>query len=445
MSFFQIGLCGIVSVILLVLLRVPIAVALGIVSFFGFWAMLGSGAAFGLLTAVPYDFAAHWTLSSIPMFLLMGYVCYQTDITRGIFKAARVWLSFLPGAKIGVLGLNGGLAVASVGGAALFSAAAGSSLACAAAMGRIAVPEMLKRDYDPGLSTAVVAAAGTMGSLIPPSILLIIYGIFAEVAISKLFLAAIVPGVLTMLGYWAVIIVRVWINPALAPSHDESATWSERLEALSETWPVLLLVVGVFGGLFTGIFTPTQAGAVGAALSFAIAAARGTLNWKVSRIALMDTAKMTAAIFIIAVGANLFSRFLAISGIPEAMTDLVIDLGASYVMLVFGTAVIFCLLGMILDPLGILLLTLPILLPIYEANHISLIWLGVLATKLVEMALITPPVGLNVFVIKGIVGDAVPISLIFKGVLWFLAADVVVLIIMVAFPELIMFLPELGN
>ncbi|OWU68617.1 TRAP transporter large permease [Marinibacterium profundimaris] len=435
MSFFQIGLCGIVSVILLVLLRIPIAVALGIVSFFGFWAMLGSGAAFGLLTAVPYDFAAHWTLSSIPMFLLMGYVCYQTDITRGIFKAARVWLSFLPG----------GLAVASVGGAALFSAAAGSSLACAAAMGRIAVPEMLKRDYDPGLSTAVVAAAGTMGSLIPPSILLIIYGVFAEVAISKLFLAAIVPGVLTMLGYWAVIIIRARINPALAPPLDESAIWSERLEALSETWPVILLVLGVFGGLFTGIFTPTQAGAVGAALSFVIAAARGTLNWKVSKIALMDTAKMTAAIFIIAVGANLFSRFLAISGIPEAMSDLVIELGVSYVMLAFGTAVLFCLLGMILDPLGILLLTLPVLLPIFEANHISLIWFGVLATKLVEMALITPPVGLNVFVIKGIVGDAVPISLIFKGVMWFLAADVVVLIIMVAFPELIMFLPELGS
>ena len=435
MSFFQIGLFGIVSVIVLVLLRLPIAVALGIVSFFGFWAMLGSGAAFGLLTAVPYDFAAHWTLSSIPMFLLMGYVCYQTDITRGIFKAARIWLSFLPG----------GLAVASVGGAALFSAAAGSSLACAAAMGRIAVPEMLKRKYDPGLSTAVVAAAGTMGSLIPPSILLIIYGIFAEVAISKLFLAAIVPGLLTMLGYAAVIIIRVRINPELAPPLDERSTWSERFEALGETWPLLLLVLGVFGGLFSGFFTPTEAGAVGAALSFGIAAARGTLNWRVSKIALLDTAKMTAAIFIIAVGANLFSRFLAISGVPEAMSGLVIDMGASYLTLVIGTAVIFCLLGMILDPLGILLLTLPILLPIYEANHISLIWLGVLATKLVEMALITPPVGLNVFVIKGIVGDSIPISLIFKGVLWFLAADVAVLIIMVAFPDLIMFLPELGN
>lgn len=435
MSFFQIGLGGIVTVIVLVLLRVPIAVALGIVSFFGFWAMLGSGAAFGLLTAVPYDFAAHWTLSSIPMFLLMGYVCYQTDITRGIFKAARIWLSFLPG----------GLAVASVGGAALFSAAAGSSLACAAAMGRIAVPEMLKRNYDPGMSTAVVAAAGTMGSLIPPSILLIIYGIFAEVAISKLFLAAIVPGLLTMLGYAAVIIIRVRINPELAPPLDERSTWPERLQALRDTWPLLLLVLGVFGGLFSGLFTPTQAGAVGAALSFVIAAARGTLNWRVSKIALLDTAKMTAAIFIIAVGANLFSRFLAISGVPEAMSGLVIDMGASYLTLVIGTAVIFCLLGMILDPLGILLLTLPILLPIYEANHISLIWLGVLATKLVEMALITPPVGLNVFVIKGIVGDSVPISLIFKGVLWFLAADVVVLIIMVAFPDMIMFLPELGN
>ncbi|MBC7138737.1 MAG: TRAP transporter large permease [Defluviimonas sp.] len=435
MSFFQIGLAGIVSVIVLILLRVPIAVALGVVSFFGFWAMLGSGAAFGLLTAVPYDFAAHWTLSSIPMFLLMGYVCYQTDITKGIFKAARVWLSFLPG----------GLAVASVGGAALFSAAAGSSIACAAAMGRIAVPEMLKRGYDPGLSTAVVAAAGTMGSLIPPSILLIIYGIFAEVAISKLFLAAIVPGLLTMVCYVGVIVIRSQINPALAPRLEETVTWSDRMEALGDTWPLLLLVAGVFGGLFTGIFTPTQAGGVGAALSFVIAAARGSLSWRVSKIALMDTAKMTAAIFIIAVGANLFSRFMAISGIPAAMSDMVIDMGASYVMLVVGTAVVFCVMGMILDPLGILLLTLPILLPIYEANHISLIWLGVFATKLVEMALITPPVGLNVFVIKGIVGDAVSISQIFRGVLWFLAADVLVLFIMIAFPEVVMFLSELGN
>lgn len=435
MSFLQIGLLGVFSVIVLILLRVPIAVALGVVSFFGFQAMLGSGAAFGLLTAVPYDFAAHWTLSSIPMFLLMGYVCYQTDITKGIFKAARVWLSFLPG----------GLAVASVCGAALFSAAAGSSIACAAAMGRIAVPEMLKRGYDPGLSTAVVAAAGTMGSLIPPSILLIIYGIFAEVSINKLFLAAIVPGLLTMFGYVAVIIIRTQINPALAPRTDENVTWSDRMEALGETWPLLLLVVGVFGGLFTGIFTPTQAGGVGAAMSFVIAAVRGTLNWRASKIALVDTAKMTAAIFVIAVGASLFSRFMAISGLPEAMSGLVIEMGASYVTLVVGTAIVFCVLGMILDPLGILLLTLPILLPIYEANHISLIWLGVLATKLVEMALITPPVGLNVFVIKGIVGDAVPISLIFSGVIWFLVADVVVLFIMIAFPELIMFLPELGN
>jgi tripartite ATP-independent transporter DctM subunit len=434
-SFSLIGLCGIASVFLLVLLRVPIAVALGIVSFFGFWAMLGSGAAFGLVTAVPYDFAAHWTLSAIPMFLLMGYICYQADITRGIFKAARVWLSFLPG----------GLAVASVGGAALFSAAAGSSLACAAAMGRIAVPEMLKRNYDPGLSTAVVAAAGTMGSLIPPSIILIVYGILAEVPISKLFLAAIVPGLLTMVGYILVIVIRVKVNPDLAPPIDESTNWAKRLEALGETWPVFLLIAVVFGGLFTGLFTPTQAGAIGASLSFVIAAVQGTLNWKVSTIALMDTAKMTAAIFIIAVGANLFSRFLAISGIPEVMTDLVIDMGASYLMLVIGTAVIFGLMGMILDPLGILLLTLPILLPIYEANHISLIWLGVLATKLVEMALITPPVGLNVFIIKSIVGDAVPIGRIFRGVIWFLVSDVMVLAIMIAFPGLIMFLAELGN
>jgi len=435
MSFFATGISGIVLVIVLVLMRVPIAVALGLVSFGGFWFMLGSAPAWGLLTAIPYDFAAHWTLSSIPMFLLMGYICYQTELTKGIFHAARVWLSWMPG----------GLAVASIGGAALFSAASGSSLATAAAMGRIAVPEMLQRKYDPGLSAAVVAAAGTMGSLIPPSIILIIYGIFAEVAISKLFLAAIVPGLLTMVGYTLVIVIRCSLNPSLAPKFDENITNRDRLAALGETWPVIALIFGVFGGLFTGVFTPTEAGAVGAAMSFVIAAARRTLNWGVTKVALVDTAKMTAAIFIIAIGANLFTRFLAISGVPAEMSAMVIEMGASYLVLVLGTAVIFLLLGMILDPLGIMLLTLPILLPIFEAQHISLIWFGLLATKLVEMGLITPPVGLNVFVIKGIVGDAVPISAIFKGVLWFLFADLFVLAIMIGFPEVVLFLPGLAN
>jgi len=435
MSFFQTGLTGIVVVILLVLLRVPIAVSLGLVSFVGFWFMLGSTAAWGLLTAVPYDFAAHWTLSSIPMFLLMGYVCYQTELTKGIFKAARAWLSFLPG----------GLAIASIFGAALFSAAAGSSLACAAAMGRIAVPEMLQRKYDPGLSASVVAAAGTMGSLIPPSIILILFGIFAEVGISKLFLGGIFPGILTMLGYSIVILIRCSINPKLAPPVEEKITNRDRFMALTETWPVILLIIGVFGGLFAGIFTPTEAGATGAAMSFIIGAANRKLNWKVARIALIDTAKTTAAIFIIAVGANLFTRFLAISGVPAAMSATVIEFGASYLILVLGTAIIFLLLGMILDPLGIMLLTLPILLPIFEASGISLIWFGLLVTKLVEMALITPPVGLNVFVIKGIVGDAIPISMIFKGVIWFLVADVFVLALMIAFPEIVLFLPELGQ
>ena len=435
MSFFATGISGIILVIVLVLLRVPIAVALGLVSFGGFWYMLGSIPAWGLLTAIPYDFAAHWTLSSIPMFLLMGYICYQTELTKGIFRAARVWLSWMPG----------GLAVASIGGAALFSAASGSSLATAAAMGRIAVPEMLQRKYDPGLSASVVAAAGTMGSLIPPSIILIIYGIFAEVAISKLFLAAIIPGLLTMVGYTVVIVIRCTLNPSLAPPIDETITTRERIEALGETWPVLALVAGVFGGLFTGVFTPTEAGAVGAAMSFVVAAARKTLNWEVTKVALIDTAKTTAAIFIIAVGANLFTRFLAISGVPSAMSSAVIEMGASFLILVLGTAIIFLLLGMILDPLGIMLLTLPILLPIFEAQHISLIWFGLLATKLVEMGLITPPVGLNVFVIKGIVGNTVPISAIFRGVLWFLLSDVVVLAIMIAFPQVVLFLPGLGG
>ena len=419
--------------IVLMLLRVPVAVALGGVSFVGLWVMLGPGTAWGILTTVPYDFISHWTLSSVPMFLLMGYICFHSQLTDGLFRVARAWLSWMPG----------GLAVASVGAAAGFSAVTGSSLACAAAMGRIATPEMLRSGYDKGLASGTVAVAGTIGSMIPPSILLLVYGIYAEQPISKLFIAGVLPGLLTALLYALMIVVRVKLNPKLAPAAAEKVTWRDRFDSFRGTWPVIALIVGVFGGLFGGIFTPTEAGGIGSFLAFVIGFAQRALTLEKIKNAIMETLVTTGAIFIIAIGAILLTRFLALSGFTAFIAEVVIEGEVSQVALVLGTMAVLLFLGCFLDPIGIMLLTLPVFLPAVEGLHVNLIWYGILLTKLLEIGLIPPPVGLNVFVVKGIVGNTIPIETIFKGVLWFLVADLICVGLLVAFPQISLFLPSL--
>ncbi|MCY3597034.1 MAG: TRAP transporter large permease [Rhodospirillales bacterium] len=429
----EIGLIGIGVLLVLILLRIPVGISLIAVSFGGIWVLVGLKPAWGILTAVPFDFGAKWTLTSVPMFLLMGFCCYHAGLTRGLFEAARKWLSALPG----------GLAVASVFGAAGFSAVTGSSVACAAAMGRIAVPEMMRNRYDATLATGTVAVAGTIGALIPPSILLILYGIFVQVPISKLFLGGIGAGLLTVAAYTLVIIVRAKLHPELAPAVRERTSLGGKLLALADTWPIILLVIGVFGGLFAGVFTPTEAGAVGAFLAFVIAGAKGALSWATSRQAVVETIQTTAAIFVIAIGANLLTRFLALSGASQFLSQMVIDLGADTVLLMAGIAVMFLILGMFLEPLGAMLLTIPVLLPILQDTGLSLIWFGVVLTKFLEIGMITPPIGLNVFVIKGVVGNLATTTQIFKGIVYFLLADIVVVVLLMMFPDLVLFWPNL--
>lgn len=431
MSDIQIGFAGLAIMVLLMLLYVPVGVALGLVGALGIFVLMGPGAMWGIITAIPYDFAAHWTLSSVPMFLLMGYVAYHAQLTDGLFRTARLWLSALPG----------GLAIASIGGAAGFSAVTGSSIACAAAMGRIAVPEMLRYNYDKGLSAGVVAAAGTIGSMIPPSIILLIYGVFAEVPIGKLFVAGVIPGILTAVMFAAMVIIRVKLNPELAPSFDERPTWAERFVSLSETWPLLLIIVAVVGGLFLGIFTPTEAGAVGALMAFFVAALRGKLSIRLIKDSTLETLISTASIFVIAIGAAILTRFLALTGVPDFLSITVLETVSDPFMILVGMAVVYLILGMFLDPIGIMLLTLPIFLPVVEAADISLIWFGILMCKFLEIGLITPPVGLNVFVIKGIVGDRISTMTIFKGIAWFLVADIITTTLMMVFPAISLWLP----
>lgn len=428
-----IGFIGLASLFLLIGLRIPIGVALIGVSFSGIWALIGFSGAVSSLKIVPYTFAANWQLSSVPMFLFMGFFCYHSGITKGLFDAARVWLSRLPGS----------LAIASVFGASGFAAVTGSSLACSAAMGRIAVPEMVRFKYSPALATGTVAAGGTIGALIPPSILFIMFGILTQQPIGKLFLAGASAGLLTAVAYIVVILIWSIARPEAAPKSHESFTLRERLRALVAILPVIVLALTVFGGLFGGIFTPTEAGAVGSGIAILISFVTGSFTWRGFRDSVVESFSATSTLLVIAIGANLLSRFVALSGAGDAVAEFAVQAAANPALLLMVIALVYLALGMFLDPMGAMLLTLPVLLPIAIASDFNLIWFGVIVAKLLEIGMITPPVGLNVFIIKSVVGDAISLTTIFRGVTVFILADLVVVIILMSFPEFVLFLPNL--
>ncbi|GGE13676.1 TRAP transporter, DctM subunit [Gemmobacter megaterium] len=430
MTDLQIAFAFISLLVVLLLIRVPIGVALISVSFTGIGTLLNWKIAWGTLGVIPYHFASSWLLSSVPAFLFMGFLCYHARLTEGLFHAARIWLAGLPG----------GLAVASVFGCAGFAAVTGSSVACSAAMGKIAVPEMMRNRYSAELATSTVAAGGTIGALIPPSILMILYGVIAQVPVHDLFLAGAGIGILTMFAYCAVIMLRVKANPELAPPLvGEVITGRDRLLALAEIWPVLLIALGVFGGLFSGVFTPTEAGAIGGFLSLVVALAKRTLGWRVLWMTIIETVITTASLMIIAIGASMLTRFLALSGAGEALSGAILGLGSEPVVIILMICLVYLLLGMFLEPIGAMLLTLPIFLPVVDQSGYSLLWFGILLTKLLEIGMITPPIGMNVFVIKGVVGNLTSLGTIFRGVAWFIVADFVLIALMIAFPALVLF------
>ena len=433
MTDVAIGLTGLGSLMALIALRVPIGVSLIGVSFIGLWSLMGSRVAWGALGVIPYQFTANWVLSSIPMFLFLGFISYHTQLTKGMFNAARIWLSAIPG----------GLAIAAIFGSAGFAAVSGSSIACSAAMGRIAIPEMMKHKYHPELATGTVAVAGTIGALIPPSIILILYGVIAQVSIAKLFLGGISAGILTTIGYIIVVLVRVKLNPELAPERDEKTSLAERIRALKDTWPIFLIMIGIFGGLFGGIFTPTEAGAVGAFLACIVALISGELTLERFLKAARETTMTTASLLVIAIGASLLTRFLALSGAGDYLSSGIMSVASNPALLMLGIVLVYLLMGMFLEPIGAMLLTLPIILPVVDNSGWSLLWFGIVLTKLLEIGMITPPIGMNVFVIKSVVGDLIKTSAIFRGVMWFIVMDLAIVLLLSAFPALVLFLPEL--
>lgn len=436
MSSIAIGFLGIFLLFVLLALRLPIGIALASVSIGGIWMTRGPNAALGTLKSIPYDFAAHWTLSAVPMFLLMGAITSHSGMTQGLYKAMRVWLGGLPG----------GLAVATNFAGAGFAAASGSSLATTATLGRVAVPEMLRYGYHPGLATGVAAAVGTLGAVIPPSILIVLYAMFAQVSVGKALIAGIIPGLLTAVVYAAMIIIRCKLNPSIAPHVDEGhLTLRDKLALIWPIWPLPLLVIGVIGGIYSGITTATEAGALGVILAGVIAALQGNLNFATFRAAVSEAALTTATILFIAVGAVLFTRFLAFTGVASQMSAWVAAGDGNVLVIMLVVCAVYLVLGCFLDPLGVMLLTLPVMLPVFDGAGVNLIWAGIVLVKMMEIGMLTPPVGMNIFVMKGVVGDAVPLNVIFRGVLWFLLAEVFVMAILIGFPQVTLFLPDLMN
>ena len=433
MDRLEVGLVGIAVTLVLIALRVQIGVVLGIVAFVGIAVLTSISGAWGILSAIPHNFVANWSLSAVPMFLLMGYIASQAGLTKGLFSSTRMFLGHIPG----------GLASATVVASALFASASGSSVATAAAFSRIAVPEMLRSNYKASLATGSVAASGTLGSLIPPSVLMILYGIFTETSIGALFVAGVIPGVLSAAIYIAMITVRAWRDPELAPVHEGEHSRDEKLAALADIWPLPVLIMGVLGGIFAGIFSPTEAGAIGAIIALLIALGRRSLSMDVIKRAVVQTVEGTCTIFIIAIGASMFSVFMGLSTVPATLTNLLVPVMDSPLLLIAGIGVLFIVLGMFIESISLMLLTIPIFQPILSALGVDMVWFGIIVIKLLEIGLITPPIGLNVYVIKSALGDRVNLSEVFRGTIWFIAMDVVTLALLIAFPAIVLYLPNL--
>ncbi len=429
MSDGLVGALGFLAALGLIALGIPVALSLALVGMVGFWWLNGwAGLAF-VLGSAPFEAVFPYSLSVVPLFVMMGVFAAHAGLSRALYAAV--------GAFVGHL--RGGLAIATVGACALFGAICGSSLATAATMGRVAVPEMRRAGYADSLASASVAAGGTLGVLIPPSIILVIYGLLTETSIGALFVAAIVPGILGAVLYALAVRVAVAGRPERAPAGARTG-WRERRAALSGVWSVALLFALVIGGIYFGLFSPTEAAAVGAAGAFLLALARGGLDRRTLVDSVAEIASTTGMIFLILVGASLFNYFIETTGLPIAVVDWFEALGLGPTGSLIVILAFYVVLGCFLDALSMILLTIPFVFPVAEALGYDPVWFGILIVTVAEIGLITPPVGMNLFVIQGAVAGLSQRAIV-RGILPFIGADVVRLAILVALPGLVLWLP----
>ena len=430
MNELLITVVGFAAMLVLILLRVPIAAAMAIVGVAGSAALAGWPAALATLRQGPFERASSYTLVVVPLFLLMGYLAAEAGLSQNLFRAANVWFGHR----------RGGLAMATVGACAGFAAICGSSVATGAAMCAVALPEMRRYRYADSLSTGAIAAGGTLGIMIPPSIIFVLYGIMTEQSIGKLLLAGVVPGLVETGLFIIAIAIVTALNPSLGAAGPR-AGWRERLLAVRDVWEVLVLFLIVIGGIYVGLATPAESAAFGAVGALVFGLLKRTLNWRRLQSALDVTVRTTAMVFFIVIGADLFNYFMALSQMPMRLAGWLSHMQVPAVVVLWTIIATYIILGALMDELAMILLTVPIFFPVVTGVGYDPIWFGVIIVVVVQIGLIAPPIGLNVFVIGGMARD-VPLATIYRGVLPFLAMQIVLLVLLTLWPRMALILPS---
>jgi len=425
------ALLGFGAIFLLALLRIPLAFAMGLVGLVGIGVTIGWAPAFASTAQVVYETGFAYTLSVIPLFILMGNFVARAGLAHELFHAAYTFIGHR----------RGGLAHATIAACAGFGAICGSSIATAATMSKVAYPSMKKLGYSDAMSTGVIAAGGTLGIMIPPSTIMVIYGIITETHIGKLFAAGVIPGILTALLMMVAVVLMTWHDPEHAPA-GEKFSWKERLIALRGIWGVLVLVFVVLGGIYGGVFTATEGAGIGAMGAFLFALARGALTWAILRQVLVESARTTAMLFTLLIAATIFANFVNYTTMPNDLKDWITHLGLSPIMIVGAMMVIYVILGTVMEELTMVLLTIPLFFPIVVQLGFDPVWFGVLIVMVIQIGLISPPVGMNLFVINTLL-PKVGLGTIFRGVWPMVVVLIITLVILLAFPGLSLWLPSM--
>ncbi len=428
MDLILIGILGVVFLLVLLTFGVPIAFAMAFTGVVGLWVVEGPTPTMAHAALIPWEHGRDFIFVAVPLFVLMGQLFYHAGLASDLYEGLRKWVGRVPG----------GMAISSVLACGGFGAVTGSSIATVATMGTIVMPEMRRFKYDSRLATGALAASGTLGILIPPSLIFIFYGVMTETSIGALFIAGIIPGVITALMFSSIILIRCLLNPALGPK-GPPASWRERMTAVGRLGPVTGLFFLIIGGIYAGIFTPTEAAGVGCAGVLVVALLQRKLSWKAMGDALKGTTLISAMIFAIIVGGYMVARFLAVTGLTNALVDIIIAAEFGRVGFLILLILLYFVLGAMLDVFGMLVLTIPFILPVVNELGIDPVWFGVFIVIMAELALITPPIGANVFVMRRVAPD-VPMEEIFRGVFPFVIGELVVLTLLIMFPDLALWL-----